>query len=273
MSLALETRTVEWTVFPHDNVRGDQMRHALTQTPHDTTLIQTLQYLGDRDVLMLWGPGAPSRFGPMRQQVAKGGHVVAWDLAYWHRDRKIRCSIDAAHPQAWVMKKDWPVSRFREDRVPVVDTWNPKGHVIVAGIGQKAKVQYGSQVDHWEAEMIVACQARGWPVRYRHKAGSGPLPTGVQPCANAVIDRALEGARLVITWHSNVAVDAIRCGIPAVCRDGAAAAVCSSTLSDRPSPLPVAVRDRFLANLAWFQWGTSAQEVQTFWRFLSELLA
>ena len=44
-----------------------------------------------------------------------------------------------------------------------------------------------------------------------------------------LIDQALTGCSLVVTWHSNVAVDAIRMGIPVVCRDGAAAAVCPSS--------------------------------------------
>ena len=51
-----------------------------------------------------------------------------------------------------------------------------------------------------------------------------------------------------------------------------AAAVCPSTWTDEdPQPLPVAVRDRFLANLAWFQWAPN--EAAACWAWLRELLS
>jgi hypothetical protein len=86
------------------------------------------------------------------------------------------------------------------------------------------------------------------------------------------IDQALAGASLVVTWHSNVAVDAIRLGLPVICRDGAAAAVCPSDFrTTDPQPLPASVRDRFLANLAWFQWSNS--EAAAFWPWAQEMLS
>jgi hypothetical protein len=219
-------------------------------------------YRGQSDWLMLWGAGAPSRFGPMAEQIARGGRVLAWDLAYWDRYQKMRVSINGPHPQQWVMTKDWPADRFIADRVPVSNDWNPDGPVIIAGLGDKARVQYGADIiDAWEARMKAECQARGWAVTYRAKRD--PLP----------IEQALKGASLALTWHSNVAVDAIRMGIPVVCQDGAAAAVCQSVLppTGQVRPLSAALRDRFLSNLAWFQWNTG--EAAQCWAWLRELLA
>ena len=234
-------------------------------------------YQGRCSWLVLWGPGHPDRAAVMAQHVAKGGHAVAWDLAYWHRDRKMRVSIDAAHPQAWVMRRDLPTARLVTDRVPVEDRWQPTGPVVVAGLGEKARVQYGaSAVDAWEGAMAQACRAR-WPERpivYRQKKPMAPVPSwaSAQSSSARPIDDALRGVSLVVTWHSNVAVDAIRMGIPVICRDGAAAAVCPSTLgADDPQPLDPAVRNRFLANLAWFQW--SPNEAPACWAFLRETLA
>lgn len=233
-------------------------------------------YRGGSDLLMLWGPGAPDRFEPMRQQVTAGHHVACFDLAYWQRDAKVRVSIDAAHPQRWVMARDWPVTRLEADQVPMADAWKPDGPVIVAGIGRKARVQYGgAQIAEWEAEMIRACRLR-WPqkpVLYRRKQADAPVPAGVTLASDGPIERVLAGASLVITWHSNVAVDAIRLGIPAVCCDGAAAAVCPSTLEGDLTPLDVGIRNRFLANLAWFQWGATPAEAQGCWTFLQALLS
>jgi hypothetical protein len=122
--------------------------------------------------------------------------------------------------------------------------------------------------------MIRACEER-WPARrvlYRRKQFDAPIPPGVPLAGMGPIDDLLLGASLVITWHSNVAVDAIRMGIPAVCRDGAAAAVCPSQLPVEPVPLPIEVRDRFLSNLAWFQWNP-ATESKAMWTWLQELLS
>lgn len=226
---------------------------------------------------LLWGPGAPDRVALMNRQRLTGGHVIAFDLAYWDRFKKVRVSIDAPHPQAYVMAKDWPAERFQSDPIAqtVCDRWNPSGPILVAGIGPKATTQYGDDVvASWERAQIARCQAR-WarPIHYRFKKQVGALPAGTRLCATAQpIETVLAGCSLVITWHSNVAVDAIRLGIPVVCRDGAAAAIFPSQVDDHHVPLSLEVRERFLQNLAWFQWNPETEAVQM-WRFLREVLA
>lgn len=269
--------TVELLRFQPQSSRTGEMFEALRRAAHwcHVDLRPTSVYRGGSDLLLLWGPGAPNRFEAMRAQVERGGHVLAFDLAYWNRDRKLRISIDGAHPARWVMAKDWPVTRFAADRPLVADRWDPQGPVIVAGIGRKARVQYGADlVLAWEAAMVRECEAR-WarPVLYRPKQSDAPVPAGARLMSIAQpIDAALSRSSVVVTWHSNVAVDAIRLGIPVICRDGAAAAVCPSALDVAdPVPLPTAVRDRFLANLAWFQWAPS--EARQLWAWVREVLA
>lgn len=231
--------------------------------------VTTRTYQGQSDVLVVWGPGAPNRVAPMQTQLGLGRHVVAFDLAYWHRDTKVRLSIDAAHPQDWVMRRAWPPTRFLTDQVPVTDTsWTPTGPVILAGLGLKARVQYGAdRIDAWERQIIAQARSDGRVVRYRRKQGSlGFAPRDCALARDGPIESALTGASLVATWHSNVAVDAIRMGLPVICRDGAAAAVCGDTYRADVRPLQVAIRDQFLANLAWFQW--APQEARACWRFL-----
>jgi hypothetical protein len=211
----------------------------------------------------------------MRWQIKQGGHCIALDLAYWARDRKIRLSIDAAHPQAWVMKDTWPPERWQEDPAHVENAWQPNGPIVIAGVGPKARIQYGaSTIDAWEAAMIAGCRAR-WPTRpiwYRGKRGDAIIPEGANFCSSGLpIETVLRGASLVVTWHSNVGVDAIRMGIPVVCHDGAASAVSPATLDGPHEPLPPALRDRFLENLAWFQW--APEEAPACWQFLKTVLA
>lgn len=268
---------VEMVTFAPESRRATDLFAALRAGARGVgvEVTATTTYRGVSPWMLVWGPGHPARAAVIAQHVAAGGHALCWDLAYWHRDTKARVSIDAAHPSAWVMRTAMPASRFAADRVPVASTWNPKGAVIVAGLGDKARVQYGAHVvDAWERSMIAQCRAR-WPNRpvvYRKKKTMSPVPAEVDLAPMTPIDQALSGTSLVVTWHSNVAVDAIRMGIPVICRDGAAAAVCPSALGDiDPQPLSLPVRDQFLANLAWFQWAPS--EAPAFWNWAQERLS
>lgn len=265
--------SVELLTFCPQNPKGLQMFDALQQALRGSVKVtRTDKYQGQSDLLCCWGPGAPNRWPAMSYQAARHRPSLLLDLAYWQRDTKIRVSINDPHPQKWVMKKDWPASRLHADGIRWVDQWDPNGPVIVAGIGAKAKVQYGAAtVEAWEGDMIAACRARGRQVWYRRKNAKGDAPDGVAAADGGTIESRLAGASLLVTWHSNTAVDAIRMGIPVVCRDGAAAAVCPSVLSDQPKPLASDVRTQFLSNLAWFQW--SPDEARSMWTWLNEALS
>lgn len=264
---------VEWWMAPPVSLRSQQVLAAMAAAAPSAGVdfVRTTEYQGAASTLMIWGPGAPNRIKAMRAHRAAGGRVVAFDLGYWNRDTKNRVSIDAAHPQAWVMKKTRSGARLAGDRLTIAERWNPQGPVVIAGIGQKAQVQYGDQVRAWEQSIADQCRALGRTVWYRPKQAQAPILDGCQRAPVAPIDDVLAGASLVCTWHSNVAVDAIRLGIPVACRDGAAAAVCYSELVQHPEPLPPSVRDQFLANLAHFQYSPS--EAAACWAFLLDLLS
>lgn len=273
----MTVRTAELLSFVPQSSRATALFGALERAAPavGVHVVRTPDFRGGSDVLVLWGPGAPNRVAPMRAQREAGGHVVAFDLAYWQREFKARVSIDAPHPQAWVMRRAWPSTRLAADGIACMDRWNPSGPVVIAGLGDKARVQYGANVvDMWEQAMADACATR-WPNRavvYRRKRPGASVPGWARLASDGPIDTALTGASLVVTWHSNVAIDAIRLGIPAICRDGAAAAVCASKLgTEEPRPLDAVTRATFLANLAWFQWAPA--EASACWAFLREVLA
>ncbi len=245
----------------------DRARHALEAFTRAAKavgigVVATQRYAAAAPWLLFWGPGAPDRAAAMRQHVDHGGHVIALDLAYWNRNQKVRVSFDAPHPQAVIMARELPKDRLGRDKPLIGSAWNAAGPVIIAGIGRKAQVQYGSQVQEWETAQTRAATALGRKVVYRPKPKGPAVP----------IESALAGASAVVTWHSNVAVDAIRMGIPAVCRDGAAAAVCPASIEDVVAPLEDELRLRFLRNLAWFQWAPES-EGPAFWAFVREQLA
>lgn len=212
----------------------------------------------------------------MATQANKGGHYIALDLAYWNRKEKYRVSIDAAHPTEFVRRRSLSPSRFQADQVTLGNAWRLAGPILIAAQGAKAKAYYGEEtVMRWQDEMARQCRAR-WPKRpiiYRQKRHGDPVPAwATNVSCGGEIDPVLNGTSLVITWHSNVAVDAIRLGIPVVCRDGAASAISPSQLpDDDPVPVSKEIRDQFLATLAWFQWGL--RETQECWRFVQDCVA
>lgn len=261
---------VEFVRFQPEVDRARQALEALAAACPVPCLVSSA-YTGAGDVLVLWGPGAHERRAAIDQHVRAGGHAVALDGAYWHRDQKFRISIDAAHPQAWVMRRPLVPARYEADRPTTANVWDPSGPVLVAGVGAKAAAQYGHAViEQWEATQVARARKAGLRVLYRPKPGGRQL-LGVEQAQVGPIDRALVGCSAVVTWHSNVAVDAIRMGIPAVCRDGAAAAICDGEWRPGLTPLPAEWRQRFLQNLAWFQW--SPAEAAECWTFLEEALA
>jgi hypothetical protein len=267
---------VELLQFEAESYRTAQWFRALEKAApsRGIDLHRSTAYRGDSPWMLLWGPGAPDRRAIMERHIRNGGRAIVMDLAYWDRHEKARVSIDAPHPQAWVMKRNRPSDRVKKDRIVIKDAWKSTGPVVIAGLGEKARVQYGEDVvDKWEASMMRECRVR-WPDRrilYRRKKPQYGVPGWADVAPACPIDQLLTKASLVITWHSNVAVDAIRMGIPAICRDGAAAAVCPSTLTDDPRPLAPEIRAQFLANLAYFQW--SMQEAGLMWRNLLEILS
>jgi hypothetical protein len=267
---------VELVQFESESYRTAQWFRALEKAAPDCgiDLHRTTTYRGDAPWMLLWGPGAPERRAVMEAHIRNGGRAIVMDLAYWDRHNKARISIDAPHPQAWVMRRNMPGDRVKKDQIVVKDAWKSTGSIVIAGLGEKARVQYGeSTVDKWEASMMHACRAR-WPDRrilYRRKKPQYGVPGWADLAPGCPIDQLMIKRSLVITWHSNVAVDAIRMGIPVVCRDGAAAAVCPSEIPDEPKPLSPEIRAQFLANLAYFQWSMS--EAAPMWRHLLEMLA
>lgn len=276
MSATATKTAVELVHFQPENGRGTEMFRALigAASAAGIDVIETTEYRGDSPWLMVWGPGAPARRDAVRSHVSAGGRAICFDLAYWRRHDKIRVSFDAPHPHAFLMHKALSADRLVDDGIVLTNEWNPDGPIVIAGLGDKARVQYGcAVVDEWEADMMRACAAR-WPKRivYRPKKLESPVPRwATKVDRRGAIEDVIRGAALVITWHSNVAVDAIRMGIPVVCRDGAAAAVCPDVPPSQLTPLSADVRRRFLANLAWFQWAPS--EASGLWRFIQETLS
>lgn len=218
------------------------------------TVRRTTRYTGSSPWYMTWGLGHPERRIWTDRHLAGGGHVIAWDLAYWDRARKFRLTIDADHPYRLV--RDMPETRLKG--INLREDHSPDGHIVVIGMGRKSVAVYDGAKD-WES-LAVKRAKRAYPGRkviVRPKGLRTP------------IEAALRGASMVVCRHSNVAIDACVAGVPVVCEDGIGRALYSGDISNPIKPTPDQ-RLRFLHNVAWWQWAPS--EASDAWRFISDVI-
>lgn len=236
------------------------------------------RFSGNNEMCVTWGPGAPEQQAALRKSKLIGCRFVAFDLGYWDRigsERHLRVTVDNGHPQAFVMRRDEPESRFDRAKIELRNDSADGGHVILVGMGEKSRQQLtttGRPVTELDMlRKILASPVYGKRhIVYRPKGSSRERLQGCETINrdSQSIEKLLNGAGLVVTRHSNVAIDAIIAGVPAVCWDGAAAAVLGSDLSKPVYRLPDETRLRFLRNLAWWQWTEAELRNGSMWRWL-----
>lgn len=238
----------------------------------------TTAYFGDCDWLCLWGVGHEIRSKARDKHVAKGGHVACWDLGYLGGGKEPgvsyqRVSVDYNHPWRDLDRTPSDSTRFDRFQIKLRNDSDPDGPVIVIGMGPKARKHLG--LSKWEMEMLQKTQAR-FPKRkvlYRPKP---ILKKGVPinrdhhiKWETTKLDKfsdVLRGASLVITRHSNCAVEACIAGVPVECDDGAA-----YWLYRHGSQQSEGARLDFLRRLAWWQYRTD--EMREAWTFLQMICA
>jgi len=232
-------------------------------------IVRNQRYLGQSDLLMVYGMGHVGRRPWIDKHLSSGRHMVGFDLGYWMRggetDRAMRMTIDQDHPQAWL--DDRPAERFDSSGVKLREDYDPNGPIVLVGLGPKTNTALAQPWLTWERDALKRIRA-AYPraeVIFRPKREDGTTLPGTSKMAGMPIEQVLKGASLVVCRHSNVAVDACIAGIPVVCWDGAASALYGNELAFPVRPT-LEQRLRFLRNLAWFQWRPS--EAAQCWQFL-----
>lgn len=241
----------------------------VVQGLHDTALLHgispraTTRYEGGRKLLVMWGPGHPTHYSAFKRHRKAGGIGIAFDMGYWDQGRGStalgmnRVAVNALHPDNIVMRIRWDVPR--PGYVPPVlrDDWKHRGRVVLVGLGPKTREQYGLRDGEWERGMLSRIKAawHGARVVLRPKPGTPFVSIGI-PVVEGRIEDELVGAHAVVCKHSNVAVDAIKAGVPVICEAGAAAAICATRVDaiEHIVPMERERREDFLARLAWYQW-------------------
>jgi hypothetical protein len=229
-------------------------------------------------LLMLYGLGGRDRF-ELGMKAAAEGRLVSWDAGYWDRhyspaNRKYRVSLNGMHPTPYVMRGPDPgAERWRQSGLSISPEVPRKdGPILLVGNGPKSNAIGAAG---WTAAKARELRRR-FPhcrIAYRPKP-TGPNETGVDcdEIATGPIEDEVRRASLVVCRHSNVAVDACRLGVAAVCEDGAAAAVYPRTLDEYEMQPSYEQRVRFLHRLAWWQWSPVECETGAAWRWLRTVL-
>ncbi len=223
----------------------------------------TREYQGSALWFVVYGYGHPVRNQFRQRHLRSGRPVVIWDLAYFDRERSLRCSINHDHPQHWLDQT--PADPSRWDRLEVKlreDCYDPNGHIILVGLGRKSRSYLN--VGDWENAMLRDLRLR-FPdkkIIYRPKPKSPAMRLDCATDSTSKFEHLLRGASLVFCRHSNAACDAAIAGVPFECIDGAA-----RWLVGRP--YTPENRLGFLRRLAWWEW--RADEAGKAWEFLQSM--
>lgn len=255
-------------LLPKIAMRGQRMMEAMVATAEEAGIHVTVtqEYQGKSHWLMSWGLGHLGRRPYTDAHVRNGGRLIGWDIGYFNRDECMRLTIDADHPQKHLQEVS--PDRWNELGISLGSKHDPKGPIILVGLGRKSRLQFGFQGLAWEIRKLQEIRKAypGKTVLYRPKKTE--RLQGLQSIAGP-IEQAIKGASLVVCKHSNVAIDACIAGIPTVCEDGAAAAIYNNNLASPAMP-DMGTRRTFLEQLAWFNW--SPNEAANAWIFLKRVL-
>lgn len=224
------------------------------------------------DVLVMYGMGGAKQFPVAQRHLQKGGTLITFDVGYWDRNykyRKWRVSVNGFHCPQYVFTGDYPgPERFIESGLKIRPNQNQIGNILLVGNGPKSNAV---GADGWAAKKSKEIR-RVFPkakITYKPKP-KRPVEDGVKydTITREPIDDALQKISLVVTRHSNVAVDACRLGIPVVCEDGAAASIYPCRLEDCLNQPDLIRRVEFLHRLAWWQWSTQEVRSGIFWPWM-----
>lgn len=256
---------------PGTNGTGRVILRALAECAPDVGIRAdiTEAYRGTSEWLVIWGVGAEHRSQLRHRHIAAGGKVSLWDIGFFNRtkyDGHCKTSINDDYATNWLDRTEPIPDRLDQLGVRLRDDYDPKGHIVLAGIGPKQHAYIGQGIARWEAEKLAELRQR-FPNRrivYRPKPRREFVPLKCDTDATSDIVDVLRGASLAVCYHSNVAVDAVIAGIPFESDDGV-----STWLKGKPYTHDV--RLDFCRRIA--RWQYRRGELAEAWRFLRAIVA
>lgn len=220
---------------------------------------------------------------PAAEYRRRGIPVLTMDMPWFGRlhpsnpDSSVKISVNHWHPTAYFQRRPKPTDRWEKLGLPILPMRADGRHIVVAGSGPKSSVRDGNEFQAWEREAIAALRLLTdreivyRPKPYRKEAAPPPID-GARMDRDTPIAGLLSGAWAVVTRQSNVAVDALRLGIPALCWEGVGSVLAMQNLADIERPfLPTDdQRQQFFADLAYCQWTMAELKSGAAWAHIKD---
>ena len=211
-----------------------------------------------------------------------GKHFAYFDLGYWDRrpskmptDGYYRLAVDDWDTAA-KMARGCPDDRFRKLKVNLYPPRQrgTRGHrILIAGMSQKAAETHGYDFREWEKKMrhrLLAMESHFGDVHIRWK------PDKKKNISQPPLSDELDRTRLVVTHHSNVAVDALVRGVPFWAEKGVGALLSPPELTAEwvgdPTFPDEKDRKQLLNDIAYAQWRPSEMQSGAAWDHIRRLL-
>jgi hypothetical protein len=208
-----------------------------------------------------WRVGSALRAAGHRVLVGERGYIG---------DRFARTSLAWNGLNGRVFAPAGDRQRFAQHFPAALRPWRPDGeYALIVGQVPGDAALLGRDLQGW-----YECMARAFPVPARFRshpdAGGAAVVDGAERLIGSLED-ALSRARVVVTWNSNVGVDAVLAGKPTIAFD------CGSMA------WPVAAhhayivdvepdRERWAAELAWRQWTANELRNGTAWAHVRQAI-
>lgn len=191
-----------------------------------------------------------------------------WDLGYWNR-RPLRAPQDGAHRlsfNSWDtadhMPRGMPADRFEASGIELLRPAPRSSDIaLIAGMSAKSARVHGYGLDAWERQAATIARARGWRAVLRPKAPRVVIDA---------IETALMHCGLLVTHHSNCAVDAIIAGVPVWALRGVGRLVSPADCPQFGNAMLLgeAARRAIMADVAYAQWTVDEMRSGAAWEFM-----
>lgn len=206
-----------------------------------------------------------------------GAHFAYFDLGYWGRRPEGR-AIEGYHRLAiddWdtlkTMRRDCPGDRWSRLGVEIQAPLIGKREIIVAGMSGKAAGTHGFKEDQWEtlARSTILNLAPEAEVTMRPKPNK-------RNRVGSTIEEALSQCKLLVTHHSNTALDALVAGVPTYCVKGVGRLASPLELTPEYIRAPIlpdeSVRRQIMQDAAYAQWSPEEMRTGEAWSHIREIL-
>ena len=205
-----------------------------------------------------------------------GAQFVYWDLGYWDRRPKDN-SMDGHHrvgvndwDTAEAMLRDCPGDRFKRLGIEPQEMQKLGNTIIIAGMSEKAAGTHGFAFGQWERETKERLEGLQYKIVVRPKPNKSAPP-------QVPIQEALKGVRMLVTHHSNAAIDALIAGVPCYAKKGVGRLASPRELTAEAIDTPYfpsrSERLQLFADIAYAQWRPSEMESGVAWDYIRRVLS